>query len=66
MLVSVTAVGILLGGFYILLAIPIASVLATLVDVVLRNVDPAESLREEPAVPPSDSPFPLARVFGGC
>jgi predicted PurR-regulated permease PerM len=41
-LFSVTAVGILLGGFYVLLAIPIAAVLATLVDVVVRDVDPAE------------------------
>jgi predicted PurR-regulated permease PerM len=41
-LVSVTAVGILLGGFYVLLAIPIAAVLATLVDVILRGADPAE------------------------
>jgi predicted PurR-regulated permease PerM len=41
-LVSVTAVGILLGGFYVLLAIPIAAVLATLLDVVVRDVDPAE------------------------
>lgn len=41
-LVSVTAIGILLGGFYVLLAIPIAAVLSTLVDVVLRDVDPAE------------------------
>jgi len=41
-LVSVTTIGILLGGFYVLLAIPIAAVLATLVDVVLRDVDPAE------------------------
>ena len=40
-LVSVTAIGILLGGFYVLLAIPIAAVLATLVDVVLRGADPA-------------------------
>ena len=47
-LVSVTAVGILLGGFYVLLAIPIAAVLATLVDVVVRDVDPAE--QEVPAV----------------
>jgi hypothetical protein len=31
----------LLGGFYVLLAIPIAAVLSTLVDVVLRDVDPA-------------------------
>ena len=47
-LASVTSVGILLGGFYILLAIPIAAVLATLVDVVLRDVDPAE--QDVPAV----------------
>jgi predicted PurR-regulated permease PerM len=47
-LVSVSVVGILLGGFYVLLAIPIAAVLVTLVDVVLRDVDPAE--QEVPAV----------------
>ena len=41
-LFSVTAVGILLGGGYVLLAIPIAAVLATLLDVVVRDVDPAE------------------------
>ena len=41
-LVSVTTIGFLLGGFYVLLAIPIASLLATLVDVVLRDKDPAE------------------------
>jgi predicted PurR-regulated permease PerM len=40
-LVSVSSVGILLGGFYVLLAIPIAAVLSTLVDVVLRDIDPA-------------------------
>jgi predicted PurR-regulated permease PerM len=40
-LVSVIGVGILLGGFYVLLAIPIAAVLSTLVDVVLRDIDPA-------------------------
>lgn len=41
-LVSVTAVGILLGGFYILLAIPIAAVLATLLDVVVRDIEPSD------------------------
>jgi predicted PurR-regulated permease PerM len=41
-LVSVTSIGILLGAFYVLLAIPITAVLATLVDVVVRDVDPAE------------------------
>jgi predicted PurR-regulated permease PerM len=47
-LVSVTGVGILLGGFYVLLAIPIAAVGATLVDVVLRDIDPSE--QDVPAV----------------
>ena len=47
-LVSVSAVGILFGGFYVLLAIPIAAVVATLVDVVVRDVDPAE--QDVPAV----------------
>jgi predicted PurR-regulated permease PerM len=41
-LVSVTSIGILLGGFYVLVAIPVAAVAATLVDVVLRDVDPAD------------------------
>ena len=47
-LTSVTAVGILLGGFYVLLAIPIAAVLATLLDVADDDVDPAE--QDVPAV----------------
>ena len=47
-LVSVSAVGILFGGFYVLLAMPIAAVVATLVDVVVRDVDPAE--QDVPAV----------------
>ena len=47
-LVSVSAVGILFGGFYVLLAIPIAAVVATLVDVIVRDVDPAE--QDVPAV----------------
>src|SRR5579871_1135008 len=44
-LVSVTTTGILLGPFYVLLAIPIAAVLATLIDVILHDREPAE---EEP------------------
>jgi predicted PurR-regulated permease PerM len=47
-LISVTSVGILLGGFYVLLAIPIAAVCATLLDVVVRDVDPSE--QDVPAV----------------
>ena len=41
-LISVLAISLLLGGFYVLLAIPIASVLATVVDVTLRGVEPSE------------------------
>jgi predicted PurR-regulated permease PerM len=41
-LVSVTAIGLLLGGVYVLLAVPIAAVLVTLVDVAVREKDPAE------------------------
>ena len=41
-LVSVTALGLLLGGIYVLLAIPLAAIAGTLVDVVIRDVDPAE------------------------
>src|SRR5918999_4239164 len=47
-LVSVTAVGLLFGGFGVLLAIPLAAVCATLLDVVLRGREPAEE--DVPAV----------------
>jgi predicted PurR-regulated permease PerM len=47
-LVSVTAIGLLLGGVYVLIAVPIAAVLVTLVDVVVRDKDPAEE--EVPAL----------------
>jgi predicted PurR-regulated permease PerM len=47
-LVSVAAAAILFGGFAVLIAIPIAAVLATLVDVVVRGKDPAEE--DAPAV----------------
>ena len=41
-LVSVSAVAILFGGFAVLLAIPFAAVLATLVDVLVHHRDPAQ------------------------
>ena len=47
-LFSVTGVGILFGGFYVLLAIPFAAVIATLVDVIVRDVEPSE--QEVPTV----------------
>ncbi len=40
-LFSITSVAILFGGFAVLLAIPIAAVIATLLDVVVRGKDPA-------------------------
>jgi predicted PurR-regulated permease PerM len=47
-LIAVTAMGILFGGFAVLLAIPFAAVLATLVDVIVRHRNPAEE--DTPAV----------------
>jgi predicted PurR-regulated permease PerM len=47
-LVSVTASAILFGGFAVLLAIPLAAVVATLVSVVVLERDPAEE--DVPAV----------------
>ncbi|MFN2468777.1 MAG: AI-2E family transporter [Gaiellaceae bacterium] len=47
-LVSVAAAALLFGEFAILLAIPMAAVLATLVDVIVLNKDPAD--QEVPAV----------------
>ena len=41
-LVSVIAVGYLLGPVYVLIAIPIAAITATLIDVVIHDRDPAE------------------------
>ncbi len=50
-LVSVTSVGILFGGFAVILAIPIAAVASTLVDVVVRNRDPERRGRADRALP---------------
>jgi predicted PurR-regulated permease PerM len=47
-LIAVTASAILFGGFAVLLAIPFAAVLATLMDVILRHRNPAEE--DVPAV----------------
>jgi predicted PurR-regulated permease PerM len=47
-LVAVAATAILFGGFAVLLAIPAAAVAATLMDVVVHKVDPAE--KEVPTV----------------
>ena len=41
-LVGVSAIGLLFGGFYVLLGTPLLAVLVTLVDVIVRDKDPAE------------------------
>jgi len=41
-LFSVTAVGILFGGFAVVLAVPLVAVLVTVIDVVVRDKDPAD------------------------
>ena len=41
MLVSVTAVDILFGGYAVILAIPLMAIVSTLIDVTVRNRDPA-------------------------
>ena len=47
-LVSVTAVGILFSGWAVLFAVPIAAVVVTIFDVIVRDVDPTE--QEVPTV----------------
>ena len=47
-LIGVTAIGLLFGGFYVLLATPVLAVLVTLIDVIVRDKDPAEE--DTPAV----------------
>jgi predicted PurR-regulated permease PerM len=41
-LIGVTSIGLLFGGFYVLLATPILAVLVTLLDVIVRDKDPAD------------------------
>jgi predicted PurR-regulated permease PerM len=47
-LVSVTSIGILFSGWAVLFAVPLAAVVVTLFDVILRDLDPAAE--EPPAV----------------
>ena len=47
-LVTVSAVGLLFGGFYVLLAVPLAALLVTIFEVWVLDRDPAE--QEVPTV----------------
>jgi predicted PurR-regulated permease PerM len=42
-LVSVSITDILLGGFYVLLSVPLASLAVTIIDVTVRGVEPADA-----------------------
>jgi len=42
-LIAVSIVGVVLGPFYVLIAVPLASLLVTVMDVVVRDIDPAEA-----------------------
>jgi len=42
-LIAVSIVGVVLGPFYVLISVPLASLLVTLMDVVMRDVDPADA-----------------------
>ena len=41
-LVSVTTVGLVLGGFAVILAVPLASILVTVIDIAVRDKDPGQ------------------------
>jgi predicted PurR-regulated permease PerM len=41
-LVSVSAIGLLFGGFYVLMATPFVALVATLVDVIVHDKDPSQ------------------------
>jgi predicted PurR-regulated permease PerM len=41
-LIAVSVVGVLLGPFYVLISVPLASLLSTILDVAVRGVEPAE------------------------
>ncbi|MBA3788597.1 MAG: AI-2E family transporter [Actinobacteria bacterium] len=54
-LFSITSVALLFGEFAVLLAIPLAAVLATLIDVIVRGKDPAEEDVPTVIFSPADS-----------
>lgn len=54
-LVSVTAVGVVFGGFAVILAVPLASVIVTLFDIVVRDKDPADEDVPSVILPAQDS-----------
>jgi predicted PurR-regulated permease PerM len=54
-LVAVTSVGVVFGGFAVILAVPLASVLVTLFDVVVRDKNPTEEQIPAVIFPAQDS-----------
>lgn len=54
-LVAVFATGILFGGFYVLLAIPFAAALGTVIEVLVLGLEPAEAERPAVLLTPGDA-----------
>lgn len=54
-LFTVTSIGLLLGGVYVLLSVPVASIVATIVDVTVLNRDPAQQAVPRVLFPPKDA-----------
>jgi predicted PurR-regulated permease PerM len=54
-LVTVTSIGLLLGGVYVLLSVPLASIVATIIDVTLLDRDPGRQYVPRVLFPPKDA-----------
>ncbi len=54
-LIAVTSVGVVFGGFAVILAVPLASIIVTLFDIVVRDKDPAEEDIPSVILPAQDS-----------
>ncbi len=65
-LVTVSAVGLLFGGVYVLLSVPLAAVLATLADVLILNRDPAKQEVPRILFPAKDARAEHLCVSGPC
>jgi predicted PurR-regulated permease PerM len=53
-LLSVTTVGLVLGGFAVILAVPLASILVTLIDTIVREKDPSDEVVPSVLFPAKD------------
>jgi predicted PurR-regulated permease PerM len=54
-LITVTSIGLLLGGVYVLLSVPLAAIIATIIDVTVLDRDPNEQDIPRVLFPPKDA-----------